>query len=83
MFKYLNRLQTPTILAECEKEVNGTAAADVYFRGERDTSRRAELLQKAAGAGLADHQTVKRLDFLQRLLADVCDDPTPSRLLKK
>jgi hypothetical protein len=35
----------------------------------RDVQHRADLLQKAAAAGLSEHATVHRLDFLQRLLS--------------
>jgi hypothetical protein len=72
MFKFLRRDQNPAILAECEEELRRTAVANwQYVSVPRDMNARAELLQKAATAGLAEHETVKRLDFLQRLLLAV------------
>lgn len=78
MFKFLQRAQAPTILADCEKELHRTAKAEPYFMSDRDVNSRAGLLQRAAAAGLGEHETVKRLDFLQRLLGAVTVDPTPA-----
>ena len=78
MFKFLQRLQASTLLADCEKELKRTTVANVYFRTERDASLRAKLLRDAVAAGLGEHETVKRLDFLQRLLTALDGDPSPT-----
>lgn len=83
MFRFLQRLQAPAILADCEKESNRTARAGCQFVSvPRDMSARAALLQRAVAAGLADHETVKRLDFLQRLLVAVTGNPEPSAAIQ-
>lgn len=76
MFKFLQKRREETIrrqrqevLTACDDLIHFTiTSAWQYVSRPRDTSARAELLQKAASAGLAEHDTVKRLDFLQRLL---------------
>src|SRR5262245_15734149 len=79
MFKFLRRAREATLLADCEKEIHRTAAANPkYVSVPRDVNARADLLQKAAAAGLTDHETVKRLDFLHRLVRAVTEDPAPA-----
>jgi hypothetical protein len=68
---------TAPLLAECEKEVKRTAAMNPYFASQRDVTLRTSLLQKAAHAGISDHETVKRLAFLNRLIEAITVDPTP------
>src|SRR5262245_50909105 len=85
MFKFLQRAfrraepdRAPLILAECEKESQRTAKALPQFMSNpRDVNLRTSLLQKAADAGLTEHQTVKGLAFLHHLIEFLTVDPTP------
>jgi hypothetical protein len=76
MFKFFQRKRDSAILAECEQELRRTAAAHPgYVSVPRDMNARAELLRRAVGTGLGEHTTVKRLEFLQRLVHGVTADP--------
>ena len=64
----------PTVLAECQKEMERTAAAVARFVSvPRDMAQRVALLERAHAAGHSEHETVKRLDYLQRLLTTLND----------
>lgn len=68
-----------TLVADCEREADRTAKAHPGFMSNpRDASLRAALLQRATEAGLAEHEMVKRLAFLDRLVEAMSIDPTPA-----
>ena len=57
------------ILEDCKKAVeNMWRVPWPLDRDERYMQERAALLKKAAAAGLSDHATVRRLEFVQRLV---------------
>lgn len=69
MFKFLRRSHAPTILADCEEQLNRATGplAVVLFGPPKGTESAAAVLERAVAAGLGEHETVKRLAFLQRL----------------
>jgi hypothetical protein len=66
--------QQATILAECEKELQRASGISWQFVGAGDVSKGRLLIEKATAAGLKEHETVRRLAFLQRLWTAALDD---------
>jgi len=61
---------TIALLTQCEAELQRSARAEWRFVSvPRDVAIRAELLAKAAAAGITDAQVVQQLAFLHRLIS--------------
>jgi hypothetical protein len=69
MFKFLRERRQREVLSQCGAELERTQRANAAFANSpRDLATRAALLERAKTEDLADHPTIKRLAFLQRLL---------------
>jgi HIRAN domain len=74
MFKFLRERREREVLTQCEAELERTQRAKAAFvNSPRDLATRA-LLERAKAEDLAEHPTIKRLDFLQRLLAGLATE---------
>jgi hypothetical protein len=75
MFKFLRERRQREVLGRCDAELSRTQAANAQFvNGPWDLSLRGQLLADARAEGLSDHPTVKRLDFLQRLVSGLATE---------
>jgi hypothetical protein len=90
MFKFLRDRREAAVqaelLADCEKVLRSTTGNLWYLYKSGDNAAWIDLVQKAKGAGLGDHETVRRVDFMTRLLAalfDGCDTTGKEKLVEE
>jgi hypothetical protein len=70
MFKFLRERRQRKVLTLCEAELERTQKAYAKFvNTPGDLATRAALLEQATAEDLTEHPIIKRLEFLQRLLA--------------
>ena len=68
MFKFLRERRQREVLTLCEAELARTQKPYAVFATPRDLATQAALLERATAEDLAEHPTIKRLEFLHRLL---------------
>jgi hypothetical protein len=69
MFKFLRERRQREVLTLFEAELARTQKAYAVYATPHDLATQAALLERATAEDLAEHPTIKRLEFLHRLLA--------------
>jgi hypothetical protein len=66
--------QRAALIAECKAQFESASRKMPELLKEADATNVAALVQKASNAGLAEHETVRRLQLLERLWRAALDD---------